>query len=156
MPDRTTNAAGRAAELTIREAFAGWLATLPGLAGAGLYWEQPSQLALYPCLVLRIPDRTFGHNLAGADGTSRATVEVTTLALRQADCIGMAEAVRDHLHGFRGTQSGVGILRLLLEDEADDATAPPDGSDRWIYQVTLEYRCDHRLPMPTDVTQSNT
>jgi len=144
-----------AAAPTLREAFAGWLAGLPGLADAGVYWEQPSQLSRYPCLVLRVPSRSYGHNLAGSDGTSRATVEVTTLSTRQADCVAMAEAIRDHQDGFRGPQSGLAILRLLLEDEADSATAPPDGSDNWIYQMTLEYRCDHRVALPASIAQAD-
>ena len=73
----------------------------------------------------------------------------------ESQCIAMAEAIRNVADGFRGTQSGVAILRMLLQDEADVQTAPPDGSDRWIYWTTLEYRCDHRVPAPTSVTQTN-
>jgi Protein of unknown function (DUF3168) len=144
--------------LTLREAVAAWLrsqSSVTAIVGNRIYFAQPSQRAAYPCCVIKVPTRKYGHNLGGADGTSVATVAITALAIAESQVIALAEAIRNFADGFRGTQSGVGILSCLIDDEADDETAPPDGSDNWIYQVTLEYRVAHRVPAPTSVTQSS-
>jgi hypothetical protein len=146
--------------LTLREAVHAWLvgqAPLAAIVGSRVYFGQPSQLAAYPCLVVLIPTRRYGHNLGGADGTSVATVEISGLAAREADCVAMAEAIRDFADGFQGTQSGVPILSCLLDEPAEEDPQPvrsPDGGDSWIYQITLDYRVKHRVPMPTSVAQS--
>ncbi len=149
---------GAAAVLTLREAVRAWLVGLSALSailGQRVYFAQPSQLSAYPCCVIKVPARSYGHNLGGADGSSRATVEITAMAMTEASCVAMAESIRNSADGFRGMQSGVAILSFLLDDEADDTTPPPDGSDQWIYQITLEYKCAHRVPAPTSVTQTN-
>ena len=148
---------GGAVALTLREAVAAWLAGLPALTSVSprVYFAQPSQVSAYPCTTVQVKARSYGHNLAGADGTSLATVEITEMALRESQCVALADAVRNSADGFRGTQSGVAILGCLLDDEADGQAPPPDGSDQWIYQITLEYRVKHRVPAPTNVTQTN-
>ncbi len=102
-------------------------------------------MSLYPCVVVQVSKRTYGHNHSGADGTSQATVQITTLSATEAVAIAASEVVRNNADGFCGTQSGVQILRCFLGDEADGATPPPDGSDSWIYQVALEYEIAHRV-----------
>ena len=147
-----------AGSLTLREAVRAWLAgqsSITSIAG-GIYFAKPSQVAAYPCLLIRLDDRKYGHNLAGADGTSVATVEVAALGLVESQCIALVEAVRDVADGFRGTQSGVPIVSCLLDDESDPLPVPPpDGSDNAIYQATVNYRIKHRVPAPTGVTQTN-
>ena len=76
-------------------------------------------------------------------------------ALRESDAIEIAEVLRNNMQGFRGLQSGVAILRCFLDEESDDTSQPIDGSDQWIYQVTLSYVVMHRVPVPTNVTQTN-
>ena len=105
-------------------------------------------------MLLQVPERPYGHNLAGADGTSVATVEITGMAQTEASAVAIAEAVRNSCDGFIGTQSGVAIMTCLLQDEANAQTPPPDGSDNWIYQITLEYRVKHWVTLPTSVTQT--
>lgn len=142
---------------TLREAVIAWLQSDTTLTAISprIYFALPSQMSLYPCTVFEISARSYEHNLAGADGISRATLEITSLSLLESQCIAMAEAIRNVMDGFRGTQSGVAIVRNFLVSEVDDQTPPPDGSDQWIYWCTLEYRCDHRVPLPTSVTQTN-
>lgn len=151
---------GGSAPLTLREAVRAWLvsqASVTSLVGSNVYFGVPSQLAAYPCLVILVPTRSYGHNLAGADGTSVATVEITGLGLRESQCVAMAEAIRNFADGFQGVQSGVPIMSCLLDDpaEADPVPVPPpDGSDQFIYQITLDYRVKHRVAKPTSVTQT--
>lgn len=144
--------------LTIREAVAAWLrglSALTAIVGTRIYKQDPSQLSSYPCVVIEQPSREYGRNLAGADGTSLADVQITALALKESQAVAIAEAVRNSWQCFRGTQSGVAILWAYLDDEADGSTAPPDGSDQWIYQNAVIYRIKHRVPLPTFVTQTN-
>lgn len=145
------------AALTLREAVRAWLASQPALTSVvqGIYFAQPSQLAAYPCCVIMVPARQYGHNLAGADGTSTATFEISVFGLYESQAIAGIEAVRNFADGFRGVQSGVAILSCLLDDE-EDATPvrPPDGSDQFIYQATVDYKVKHRVPSPTSVTQT--
>jgi hypothetical protein len=143
---------------SIRQAVAAWLRTLTGLTqlvGTRIYWSDPSQIAKYPCIAVKVNTRDYGYNLSGHDGTSLATVQITALALTESSAISVIEIVRNNFQGFRGLQSGVPILWCYLGDEADGTTEPPDGSDQWIYQAAVEYRIKHRVPMPTSVTQTN-
>jgi hypothetical protein len=123
--------------------------------GGRIYFSNPSQLSLYPCLTVNVRTRGYGYNLDGHDGSSLATVEITALALREATAIAIAEVIRNSLQGFRGLQSGVSILRCFLDDESDDTSQPIDGSDQWVYEVTLSYVMKHRVPYPTNVTQTD-
>jgi hypothetical protein len=148
---------GATAVLTLREAIAAWLrsqATVTAIVGNRIYWAQPSQASSYPCVTVKVTARTYGYNLAGADGTSLATVSITPMGLYESQCIALAEAVRNVAQGFRGTQSGVAILTCYLDDESDDESPPPDGSANWIYQTPIPYKIAHRVPAPTSVTQS--
>jgi len=144
--------------LTLREAVVAWLnsiASLTALVGTRIYFEDPSQMSQYPCVTVKVTEREWGRNLAGADGTSKAMVEISALSLSESSSIAIAEVVRNYFDGFRGNQFTVPILTNYYEDEDDDTTAPPDGSDNWIYNVILKYRIKHRVPVPTSVTQTN-
>jgi hypothetical protein len=124
------------------------LPSVTGIVSNRIYFDDPSQAALYPCIAVQITNRSYGHNLSGPDGTSQATAQITILDFdnyAEATVIAVAEALRNSADGFRGLQSGIAILRCFLGDEADGATPPPDGSDRWIYQVALDYEICHRV-----------
>ena len=144
--------------LTLREAVRAWLvgqSSIAGIAGSRVYFAVPSQLSAYPCVVVMVPTRAWSHNLAGADGTSIATVEISALGLYESQCIALAEAIRNFADGFQGIQSGVAVLTCLYDDESDPTPVPPpDGSDNFIYQCTVDYRVKHRVPRPTSVTQN--
>jgi hypothetical protein len=146
------------AVLTLREAVAAWLrsqSSVASIVGNRIYFGQPSQRASYPCLAFKISSRSYGHNLAGADGTSIATITFIALGNAQSQTVAVAEAIRNFADGFRGLQNGVAILSCLLDDESDDEYQPPDGSDVWIYQTSLDYVVKHRVPSPSSVTQTN-
>jgi hypothetical protein len=148
--------------VTLREAVAAFLVNsgaLSSIVGNRIYWTNASQVSVYPNVRVRVRERTWGHNLSGADGTSTATIEI--VAQHQASfggestCVAIVEAIRNVFDGFRGSQSGVAILSSFLIDEEDDDDFPPDGSDQWIYRVPISYRVRHRVPTPTNVTQVN-
>lgn len=145
---------------TLREAVRAWLAgqaAVSAIVGQRIYFGVPSQMAAYPCLVVTVPHRSYGHNLSGADGTSVATVEITAVASYESQCVALAEAIRDFADGFRGPQSGVAIMSCSLDEPAEADPVPdvaPDGSDDRIYRVTLDYRIKHRVPVPSRVTQA--
>lgn len=145
--------------LTLREAVMAWLRTLTSLTaivGQRVYKQDPSQVALYPCIAVEMPTRDYGYNHSGADGTSIGTIQITAISSQESSAVAAVEVIRNNWQGFRGTQSGVPIMWAYLDDEADGTTEPPDGSDGWIYQVAVSYRIKHRVPLPTSVTQVNT
>jgi len=143
--------------LTIREAVVAWLRSftpLTALIGPRIYFENPSELSVYPCVVVKVDNRTYGHNLAGADGHSVANFTIEAISQFESMSVACARAIRSGMDGFRGLQSGVAILTCLLQDESDASTPPLAGSNQWIYHVATEYRIKHRVPFPT-VTQTN-
>jgi hypothetical protein len=146
--------------LNFRQAVNAWLRSLTALTaivGSRIYKQDPSQLSSYPCVVVELPKRRYGHNLDGADGTSVAEVKFTAMSLFESDCVNCLEAIRNSLDGYSGYQSGVAIMRCLLDDdsEVDETVPPPDGSDQWIYTASVSYVMAHRVPKPTSVTQTN-
>ncbi len=148
---------------TIREAivsFLNSLVPLTAIVGPRIYWAHPSQKSNYPNVCVGVSERSWGHNLDGADGTSTATFDITVQhqdpgGSGESTCVAMAEAIRNYFDGFRGTQVSVAILSIFLMDEGDDQVASIDGSDNWVYQIALTYRVRHRVPAPTSVTQVN-
>ena len=149
-------AGGAASDL--REAVIAWLgvlAPLEGLVGNRVYYEEPSQLSSYPCVAVEVTEREFGKNLAGADGSSRALVEIRSLAQLKSQSVAISKVVYDYFFGFRGVQDGVPVLSNYYEDEADQVSQPIDGSDMWIYHTVLSYRVKHRVPVPANITQTN-
>ncbi len=135
-----------------------WLNSITDLTnsvGSRIYYADPSQLSVYPCMVLSIPSREYQHNLAGADGVSIATVHIEAISQFESMSQSCMEAVRNNLDGFRGTQSGVSIGRCFLDDEYDGQTPPLAGSNLWIYHLVTEYRVWHRVPLPTNASQTN-
>ncbi len=148
---------------TIREAvilFLNSLVPLTAIVGPRIYWAHPSQKSNYPNVCVGVSERSWGHNLDGADGTSTATFDITVQhqdpgGSGESTCVAMAEAIRNYFDGFRGTVLGVPILSIFYMDEADDQVASIDGSDNWVYQIALAYRVRHRVPAPTSVSQTN-
>ncbi len=148
---------------TIREAivsFLNSLVPLTAIVGPRIYWAHPSQKSNYPNVCVGVSERSWGHNLDGADGTSTATFDITVQhqdpgGSGESTCVAMAEAIRNYFDGFRGTQVSVAILSIFLMDEGDDQVASIDGSDNWVYQIALTYRVRHRVPTPTSVSQTN-
>lgn len=144
--------------LSLREAVIAWLkslSTLTSIVGSRVYFSAPSQISSYPCVAVKVSERSWGRNLSGADGTSTATVEIDGLGLTESSCIAIAEAIRNNFDGFRGTQSGLPILSNYYTEESDDIFDPVDGSDQHIYSALQKYRVKHRVPLPTSVTQTN-
>ncbi len=144
--------------LTLREAVVAWLNSLTALValvGTRIYFADPSQLSLYPCVVVQVTNRSYEHNLAGSDGVSLATVHIEAISQFESVSVACVETWRNYFDGFRGTQSGVPIGRCFLNDEFDAETPPLAGSDLWIYHVVTEYVIWHRVPLPTNATQTN-
>jgi hypothetical protein len=127
---------------------------LAHIVGNRIYFAVPSQLSAYPCVVVKVADRGYSHNLAGSDSISSADMQLTALALYENQAVAAAEAIRQSFDGFGGTVDGVPMMQTFLIDESDDQVTPPDGSDNWIYMVTLTYRVRHRVPAPAS-TQAN-
>lgn len=145
--------------LTVREAviaFLNSLTALTDIVGTRIYDSDPSQLAAYPCVVVRCTNRKYTNNIYGFAGASLATIEIGCLAIipGRATSVAIAEVVRNNYQGFQGVQSGVAVLRCLLDDESDDTFENVDGSDNWIYETPVTYQIYHRVPMPTNVTQT--
>ncbi len=143
---------------TFREAVVAWLnsiTALTDLIGDRIYYADPSQLSVYPCVVVYIPTREYQHNLSGSSGVSLATVHIEAISQSESQSQACMEAIRNNLDGFRGTKSGVSIGRCFLEDEYDAQTPPLAGGLTWIYHYATEYKIWHRVPLPTSVTQTN-
>jgi len=146
------------ADTTLRQAIVARLNSIPAvtaLVGTRVYFDDPSQLSVYPCLAVMVDERKYGHNLDGADGSSVASVHIEAISQYESVSVAVMEAIRDSFDGFRGVQSGVSIGRCFLDDEYDATSPPLANSDAWIYHVVVEYRIWHRVNFPTQVTQTN-
>jgi hypothetical protein len=123
-----------------------------------IYWDDASQATTYPCLLCTVTSRDRTHNLAGASGQSTAEFTMTAMhqgTHAQAICTSIVNQVKASFDGFNGIQSGILFERTFIIDEADSSVAPPDGSDNWIYVVTVTYEIVHSEPQPTSVTQTD-
>jgi hypothetical protein len=145
-------------QVTIREAIVAMLnglAPLTAIVGSKIYWTDASQQMVYPCLICTVDSRQWGHNLAGADGTSTADFTFTAASYSESQSFAISKTVRLALDSFQGLQSGVYILRSFITDESDSTFTPPDGSDQFVYAVTVPYEIVHRVPFPQTVTQTD-
>ncbi len=145
-------------QLTIREAVIARLnalTPLTAIVGPRIYWEDASEIAVYPCVICAVTSRDWGHHLPGADGTSLATFTLDALARDEATSKAIADIIRQSFDGFCGFQSGIYFLRTFIVDENDSAFQPADGSDKWTFQVSTTYEIKHRVPFPTTVTQTD-
>ena len=134
------------------------IAALTAIVGGRIYWADPSERSIYPNVCCKVTKRDYLYNLAGDAGVSTAEVDVVIQSQglsAESNIVAGSKAIRDNLSGFRGLVNGCPWMWCYLDDEFDDAMAPPDGSARWIYSLTLTYRIRHRVPAPANVTQTN-
>jgi hypothetical protein len=138
--------------LSFREAIYAYLASLPALTaivGDRIYISNADRNADYPHFTFEIPysrgmhGRTYGRNLGGPDGLSTAHVKFTATGYIESDLVHAVQAVAG-LDNFTGTLSGIAILSSQIEFEWDQSTAPIGADDRWVHEVTAEYRIVHR------------
>jgi hypothetical protein len=75
----------------------------------------------------------------GPDGLVRALVQVDAWALRDAQAVDLANALRDCVHGFRGRWGDVAVQAAFLMDESDLWEDPDFGGDQPVYRVSLDF-----------------
>lgn len=58
----------------------------------------------------------------------------------------VAEAIRQHMSGFRGQWGDTEVKGCTLENDQEFPVPPPEGSNTERYQISLEYRITHTQP----------
>lgn len=138
---------------TLREAVFARLSRSPWIAavvGPRIFFGALPQTKRFPALTYFVPSRTGGHNLGGADGTSRARVQISAWSFSELEAEQLAMAIRDRFDGFVGLIGQVEITACLFAGEVDLPEPPgKDGSDDWTYQIAVDYSISHRVPLPT-------
>lgn len=138
------------ASLGLRQAIEYRLLASPAitaLVGSRVYFgavPQTASLATGPALTYSVPDRPYGHTLAGPDGTSQARVKFSAWSMLESQSTAIAQAIRDRFQGFAGNISGCVVTASILEDEHHIPNPPRAGTDQWIYEIDTTYRVNHR------------
>lgn len=140
---------------TIREAVRGRLAEsadVHDLVDGRVHFGALPQNAKLPALTLFVPAKNAGHNLDGSDGTAITRVQISAWANRQSEVVELAEAIRQRFDGFRGAMGAVEVLSCLFQTEIDLPEPPRAGSDKWTYQIAIDYRIAHRVSIPSQLS----
>jgi hypothetical protein len=102
-----------------------------------------------PALVYRISEYDRGKDLGGYTGITYATVRFYCSSWFAADCVVLAQALRDSFDGFMGVMSGLRIYYAQVITEDDDYLPPADGTDRGTHVVMQEIKFKFRESWPS-------
>lgn len=140
---------------TIREAVRGRLvesAEVHDQVEGRVYFGALPQKAKLPAVTFFVPSKVAGHHLKGSNATSITRIQISAWSHRQAECVAIAEAVRQRFDGLQGTMGEVHVLSCLLQHEIDLPEPPKIADDQWTYQIALDYRISHRVPPPSQLS----
>lgn len=128
--------------MSIENAIIARIAALGTNAGSRVYREVIVQEPELPAVaVSRLAGSGAAHDLSNAPLLFRATLRVETIAESMAAVSPVASAVAAGLDGWRGTVSGVAVLRCRLTQQQEQAEAEGDRTFRVIQQdYELLYR----------------
>jgi len=139
---------------TIREAVRGRLvesAEVYDQVEGRVYFGALPQTAKLPAVTYFVPAKAAGHNLKGSNGLSVTRIQISAWSHKLAECVAIAEAIRQRFDGHQGPMGEVHVNSCLLQSEVDLPEPPKDASDRWTYQIALDYRVSHRVSIPSQL-----
>jgi hypothetical protein len=110
-------------------------ATIASLVSTRVYYAHAPQNVALPFVVLSRISGIRDHVLGGTVSLVEARVQIDTFATSVLAARAIANAIREEINGFRGTQSGVDVQAIQLIDEADGLEG-----DSEIWRVTSDYK----------------
>ena len=135
---------------TLRQAVRSLLGEVPGLsalASTRIYNGAAPASTMYPRVTFTVQGHTGGHDLDGPDGTAVARVSVSCWSLSGETTETMADLVKRHLDGYRGTVGAVYVELCNWEIEIDQPEPLGDGKAGTIHQTIVVFSIDHRAPL---------
>lgn len=84
-------------------------AAVESIVGTKVVPLRKLQKTPYPALVYKVTRTMDGLNMAGPDGLRVVEFELASLATTYTDARVLADAVREQMHGYRGTVNGADI-----------------------------------------------
>lgn len=91
-----------------------------------------------PYIVVSTDDIERQNVLSGPIHPASAVIEVRIYSKSYLDRLNTGEAIRQLLHRFSGTLSGVEIVYSTVRHDKDATINPTDGSAGFVYKRTLE------------------
>lgn len=92
-------------------------------------------------------------HMGGASGLTFSRIQFDVFAATVESAWAVRDAIRDRIHGFRGTITDGAESRffgvIYLEDEQDQPTDPTDGTDVPIFGRSLDFFFSTSDPIPT-------
>jgi len=79
------------------------------------------------------------HDIAGAAGVATMRLQISVWASTYGKVEEASTALRLALDGYTGTMGSSNIFSILLDNEADNAEPPSDGSANWIHVRHLDF-----------------
>jgi len=113
-----------------------------------IYHHHLPQEAVFPVLTFQMISSRHDHDIQGAAGACTARYQVDCWSRSLAECVELAEAVRQALQGYKGTMEDDHIFFITLDDQNNLDEAPKDGSDQWLYRREQDYLIKYRESVP--------
>jgi hypothetical protein len=111
----------------------GLVAALSGVAGGRIYPILPQPVTL-PALRYQRISTSRRQSLDGAVGVTEATMQVDIVGNSYAEVKGLADEVRDLLHGYRGAWGDLKARLVHLLSENDMYEQEGDRVTHWVTQ----------------------
>ncbi|GAC1475647.1 MAG: hypothetical protein NVSMB9_28540 [Isosphaeraceae bacterium] len=109
-----------------------------------------STTPLTPALTYQIIANPRDHHLDGANGITRARVQISAVTRTFAETAALTLAVRNCFDGWYGTLAGgVKVIETLLLNESELYEEPVDASDLGTYRTVLDIVFRYRESLPT-------
>lgn len=135
--------------MTIEEAVRGLLVAsvdITTLVSDRIYPSQAPESAGFPRVIYQEADRQTVMTHSGPVQTNRYTMDLSCYAADYATAKRLAKLIRRLLLGYKGTPSGVRVMGVFGESEADEIELPQHGDERGVFGVSLSLALWFRDP----------
>jgi hypothetical protein len=115
-----------------------YIISLGTAAGSRVHLGNAPQGVVYPFVVIRRTGGNTPKTLGGVSLFSRAQFSINVIAKEYSDAYPVANAIRDALHGFRGTMGSTNVQSArCIAEPSDGSEIDGDKVTRWLTQDVL-------------------
>lgn len=109
------------------------------VVGTNVFALRMPQMKELPAISFRIPDKNWGQDLDGTTGTVEGSLEVDVVGFSAKQVLDLAKIVRESLDMEEGEISDPEVLDIALQSETQVFEPFPDGNDKAVFHVGLEF-----------------
>lgn len=118
-------------------------ATVSGLVGTNVYPAIAPQATSLPYITYQQISSIPYRHLGGVSAFSKSQFQIDCWAATPLAAKTLGNAVQEALDAFHGSQSGIRIGEIALNDRRDNFQPPTDGSDLIVPGVSLDFTILH-------------